>query len=360
MNIFAKQIRQVFLAVLFVAGVIIAAFETSFPHPTWRAYFEQKLFELPLAVFIAAAIVGTAFLFGALYGWGQWTSLKTLDRRIDSLISGKDKEEKDSMLPADFSNIEQKFQQLERVIIEQKQAARRLAREKAESQETLIQEMVSQERQRLARELHDSVSQQLFAASMMMSAINENRESAPSIETKQLAMVEEMIQQSQLEMRALLLHLRPVPLNGKSLKEGIDDLLVELTQKVPLAIHWTTEEICMDRAMEDHLFRIVQESISNTLRHAKANRLDVLNVWRDGFIILRISDDGVGFDQEQTKMGSYGLQNMHERAIEIGGTLKIISLPSQGTKLEVKVPFAKQHSDQTQMEKSEEKVETNE
>lgn len=360
MNIFAKQIRQVFLAVLFVIVLLITAFEMTFPHPTWRDYFEETLFDLPLAIFIAAVAVGTAFLFGALYGWGQWTSLKTLDRRLDSLILGKESEEKDTMLVADFSSIEHKFQQLERVVAEQKQAARRLAREKTENQETLIQEMVSQERQRLARELHDSVSQQLFAASMMMSAINENRESVPSIETKQLAMVEEMIQQSQLEMRALLLHLRPVPLNGKSLKEGIDDLLIELTQKVPLSIHWTTEDISMDRAMEDHLFRIVQESISNTLRHAKASRLDVLNVWRDGFIILRISDDGVGFNSEQTKMGSYGLQNMHERAIEIGGTLKIISLPAKGTKLEVKVPLAQQPSDQTQTEKLAEKVEMDE
>ncbi|KAB7704766.1 sensor histidine kinase [Bacillus aerolatus] len=360
MNIFAKQFRQVFLAVLFVTVVVIAAFEISFPQPGWRNYFEKELFGLPFAVFVAAVAVGVAFLFGALYGWGQWSSLKTLDQRLDSLISGKAAEGKDKMLTADFSGIEQKFQQLERTVAEQKQTARRLAKEKAENQETLIQEMVSQERQRLARELHDSVSQQLFAASMMMSAINEKREAVPSMETKQLAMVEEMIQQSQLEMRALLLHLRPVPLNGKSLKEGIDDLLVELTQKVPLAIHWKTEEISMDRGMEDHLFRIVQESISNTLRHAKANRLDVLNMWRDGFVILRISDDGIGFDTTTTKMGSYGLQNMHERAIEIGGTLKIISLPSKGTKLEVKVPLAQQHSDQTQTEKLEEEVETDE
>ncbi|MFK2826273.1 sensor histidine kinase [Bacillus sp. B190/17] len=360
MNIFVRQIRQVFLAVLFVVGVVIAAFEVSFPQLSWRSYFAKELFDLPFAVFLAVAAVGAAFLFGTLYGWGQWTSLKILDQRLESLISGKDAEEKGKILTADLSSMEQKFQQLERVVAEQKQTARRLAREKAESQETLIQEMVSQERQRLARELHDSVSQQLFAASMMMSAINENRGEAPLIETKQLAMVEEMIQQSQLEMRALLLHLRPVPLNGKSLKEGIDDLLVELTQKVPLSIHWTTEEISIDRGMEDHLFRIVQESISNTLRHAKASRLDVLNVWRDGFVILRISDDGIGFNTEKAKIGSYGLQNMRERAMEMGGTLKIVSLPSRGTKLEVKVPLVQHHSDQTQTENLEEKVEVNE
>ncbi|WP_203364527.1 sensor histidine kinase [Bacillus sp. REN10] len=339
MSVFAKQFRQMFLAVLVITSIVISAFMISFPQSNWEVYLEKKLFDLPFIFFVAAAAVSTSFFFGMLYGWLQWSSLKRLEERLDWLVSGKEDLPEEKKLTADFAAIEQKFQQLEQAVAEQKQAARRLVREKTESQESLIEEMVSQERHRLARELHDSVSQQLFAASMMMSAVNENRQADDAMETKQLAMVEEMIQQSQLEMRALLLHLRPVPLDGKSLKEGIDSLLLELSQKVPLSIHWTTEEIPMDRGMEDHLFRIIQESISNTLRHAKASRLDVLNVWRDGVVILRISDDGVGFDVETNKVGSYGLQNMYERAIEIGGTLKIISLPAQGTKLEVKVPL---------------------
>ncbi|WP_100403753.1 sensor histidine kinase [Bacillus sp. FJAT-42315] len=339
MNIFAKQFRQVFFVIMVISLILLSAFVVSFPQPNWEVYIEKKIFDFPFAVFLVVAIISSAFFFSLLYGWLQWSAFKNLEERIDLLITGKDADSEKTKLTAEFVSIEQKFQQLEQTIAEQKLAARRLVLEKTESQESLIEEMVSQERQRLARELHDSVSQQLFAASMMMSAVNENRESHNPIETKQLAMVEEMIQQSQLEMRALLLHLRPVPLNGKSLKEGIDELLVELSQKVPLSIHWTVEEIDMDRGMEDHLFRIIQESISNTLRHAKANRLDVLNVWRDDFVILRISDDGVGFDVKTGKAGSYGLQNMHERAVEIGGTLKIISLPSKGTKLEVKVPL---------------------
>jgi two-component system, NarL family, sensor histidine kinase LiaS len=83
----------------------------------------------------------------------------------------------------------------------------------------------------------------------------------------------------------------------------------------------------------------LQESISNTLRHAKATKLEVLLVKRDQLVILRVSDDGVGFDVDQVKAGSYGLQNMHERALEIGGTLQIVSVPNQGTRLEVKVPI---------------------
>ena len=78
--------------------------------------------------------------------------------------------------------------------------------------------------------------------------------------------------------------------------------------------------------------------MSNTLRHSRAAELEVLLIKRDGFVILRVADDGIGFDVEESKAGSYGIQNMHERAVEIGGTLKIVSVKNKGTRLEVKVP----------------------
>ena len=79
-------------------------------------------------------------------------------------------------------------------------------------------------------------------------------------------MVEEMIHQSQLEMRALLLHLRPVALKNKTLQEGIEELLIELSQKVTMEIKWKVEDFPLDKGVEDHLFRILQESVSNTLK----------------------------------------------------------------------------------------------
>jgi NarL family two-component system sensor histidine kinase LiaS len=174
---------------------------------------------------------------------------------------------------------------------------------------------------------------------MLISAINEAKTISDNVQAKQLKLVEEMIHQSQLEMRALLLHLRPVALKGKSLQEGIQELLLELQQKVPMKIQWKIEHFSLDKGIEDHLFRILQESVSNTLRHAKATTLEVLLVKRDNLVILRVVDDGIGFDVEKTKTGSYGLQNMHERAVEIGGTLQIVSVPNQGTRLEVRVPL---------------------
>ena len=225
---------------------------------------------------------------------------------------------------------------LQQHVTEQITVSQKLSNERTEEQEKRIQEIVSQERNRLARELHDSVSQQLFAASMLMSAINENPSNGQN--TRQLQLVEEMIHQSQLEMRALLLHLRPVPLKGKSLKEGMEELLMELLQKVPMKITWKVEDVQMDKGVEDQLFRIVQEALSNTLRHSKAETVEVRLFEREDTLIMIISDDGVGFNVQASKAGSYGLQNMHERALEVGGTLKIASVLNKGTRLEVKVP----------------------
>ena len=202
-----------------------------------------------------------------------------------------------------------------------------------------MQERLIIERQRLARELHDSVSQQLFAASMMLSAMTE--QAANESMQKQLAQVEKVVQQAQLEMRALLLHLRPIALHNRTLAEGLEDLIVELQEKVSFNITYQIEEIPLSKAEEDHLFRIAQEALSNTLRHAKATEVELLFIKRDALAILRIQDNGLGFSVDDDKMSSYGLRNIAERAVEIGCTYKIVSIPNEGTIVEVKVPLAR-------------------
>lgn len=202
------------------------------------------------------------------------------------------------------------------------------------------EEILTQERHRLARELHDSVSQQLFAAMMMLSALTEQsqKQDLPENFKKQLAMVASIINTSQSEMRALLLHLRPTNLEGKSLKQGIEQLLNELQTKIQIHLIWEAEDVKLPQGVEDHLFRIVQELLSNTLRHAKANTLEVYLHEIGNNVLLRFVDDGVGFDTKENKAGSYGLTNMKERVTSLGGTLKIISFKGQGTSVEIKVP----------------------
>jgi two-component system, NarL family, sensor histidine kinase LiaS len=321
------------LVFVFVAGGTFLLF----PPVNWQELWERDVMDIPYLLFVTSVSIAIGIIFGFVSGIFWRKHIFSIDHWLHQVEEGRPLEMLDT-LPSELDSITHRISRIQKHISEQAKLSQRLATEAAEDQESRIQEIISQERNRLARELHDSVSQQLFAASMLMSAINETKPHTDDRETKQLKMVEEMINQSQIEMRALLLHLRPVALKGKTLQEGIEELLAELTQKVSMNIQSKIEEFSVDKGIEDHLFRILQESVSNTLRHAKATLLEVLLIRRDGFIILRVSDDGVGFDVEESKTGSYGLQNMHERALEIGGNVKIISIKDKGTRLEVKIP----------------------
>ncbi|MGI8387227.1 sensor histidine kinase [Robertmurraya sp. P23] len=337
MSIVQRQIVWGICLSLFVFIFLSVSFFMAFPVYNWSELWEQDLMDIPFIFFLPSVSIAIGILFGLGSGFYWRKQMQTIDDILHEVEEGRASQIENGI---SYEPIVHRVRKIQKQIADQAKASQKLANEKAEDQENRIQEIISQERNRLARELHDSVSQQLFAASMMMSAINETKQvESEDREAKQMKMVEEMIHQSQLEMRALLLHLRPVPLKGKTLQEGIEELLVELSQKVTMEIGWKVEEFPLDKGVEDHLFRILQESVSNILRHSKAKELEVLLIQRDNFIIMRVVDDGVGFDVEESKAGSYGLQNMHERAVEIGGTCKIISVKNKGTRLEVKVPL---------------------
>lgn len=201
------------------------------------------------------------------------------------------------------------------------------------------EKILEKERHRIARELHDSVSQQLFAASMMLSAANIQMGSCPDAVKSQLELVEKTIHASQTEMRALLLHLRPIQLDGKSLKQGIEQLLKELESKTNIAIHFAIGQVEMHQAMEDNFFRIIQELLSNVLRHAQATELELYLNQDDQVIKLSVTDNGIGFDAGEKKAGSYGLINIKERIEGLGGSVRVISLKKVGTRIEISVPI---------------------
>ncbi|MGD6796203.1 sensor histidine kinase [Metabacillus indicus] len=341
-------LRQMALGAAISVSVLVflsASYFFMFPLDDWSILWEKEMLDLPFIYFVPAVSVAIGLVLGLFSGIFLRSDIGQLSEEISQLARGKYADGDFPKKSGDFEKMWQSLRQLQKHLTEQTKLSQRLANEKAEEQEKRIQKIVSEERNRLARELHDSVSQQLFAASMMMSAINESSDSRTEAENRQLQMVEQMIHQSQLEMRALLLHLRPAALKGKTLQEGMKDLLQELSQKVPMEVSWKMEDVKLDKGIEDHLFRILQESVSNTLRHSKAETLEVLFIERDDLVLLRVIDDGIGFKVDAAKTGSYGLQNMHERAAQLGGTLKIVSFPGKGTKLEVKIPLVRGQKD---------------
>ncbi|QKS71866.1 sensor histidine kinase [Paenalkalicoccus suaedae] len=298
--------------------------------------WSQTLFSLPYIVTISLILLGAAFFFGLItvYFWRKQAG--AVNKSLDTILDGRELEENMEQAGPDLRPIFEKLTTLQERVNYQRELSQRLATQQAEEREESLQQVVAEERNRLARELHDSVSQQLFAASMLIATANETQE-----RSEQLELVEKMVNQAQTEMRALLLHLRPAQLKGKRLDEGIQGLIQELEQRVPVRIIAKLENLSLAKGTEDHLFRIVQEAMSNTLRHAQATQMELLLMYRENTVILRVTDNGKGFVPEET-VASYGLQTMKERAEEVGGTLKVVSVLNQGTKLEVKIPMVKE------------------
>ncbi len=326
-----------------LSSVVFSFIYIFFGSPTdenWEFLIESDIDEIPL---IAIIFMATSFLSFIISIW-----MSSVAKSRETYVTRYVKQ----LVEPDFTlkkrtvsySMRKALLQANDLIETQRKSLQRMTHEKAEANDKIIQERIIAERQRLARELHDSVSQQLFAASMLLSAVTEQEDKLGTAKPT-LKQVEKIVQQAQLEMRALLLHLRPIALRNNTLAQGLTDLIQELQQKVYFNIDYRIEEIELSKAEEDHLFRIAQEALSNTLRHAKASEVELLLIARDNVGILRIQDNGEGFNIEEDKATSYGLRNIAERAVEIGCSYKIVSVPGEGTIVEVKVPLANKVKD---------------
>ncbi|MBC1482919.1 sensor histidine kinase [Listeria sp. FSL L7-1485] len=341
---FSRVMMVVCSGLLLIASIIGTVGYYFLSEASWyKILIEQKIFYIPFVVFVPITAISIGLIIGGLLGYFIKQKFESIDFSIRLLGQGDLEKKITSEEDENFIEVQQVYKQIDRLRDKMKAQTiltQKLANERSESSGQTKEAILSEERHRIARELHDSVSQQLFAAMMLLSALNEQSEkSATPAMQKQLKMVESIVNESQSEMRALLLHLRPTQLEGKSLKIGIEQLLKELTTKLPIEVDWQIEDICLQKGIEDHLFRIVQELLSNTLRHSKAKLLEVRLVTMDNLAVMKVVDDGVGFDMSNVRQGSYGLQNMRERVAEFGGTIKIISFPGRGTSVEIKIPL---------------------
>lgn len=304
-------------------------------------------FGIPVVVFLLAIVLAIGALFGYICGNLLKKRLEALVQSILIFERGNFGHRVEIVDEDEIGIMANHLNQMAERVEKQVASLQKLSTERAEWREQLKKTAVSEERQRLARELHDAVSQQLFAISMMTSAVQENLDGTNERVRKQIAAVEKMAGDAQSEMRALLLHLRPATLEGKGLKEGIEELLAELEAKQPVTIRWEVADLPdLPKGIEDHLFRIVQESMSNVFRHSRATSVTVRLGVVNRQIYLRIFDNGIGFDMAKPKASSYGLQSIQERVSEIGGVAEIISFPDKGTQIEVKVPIVEERKEQ--------------
>jgi signal transduction histidine kinase len=216
----------------------------------------------------------------------------------------------------------------------------RLMQENAELHERAKQVAVLEERQRLARELHDSVTQSLYGMSLHAEAAGRAlADGDPGAVDANLKEIRETSQEALGEMRLLLFELRPPLLAEHGLIGALRSRLSAVEARAGLLTELHGDgEARLDAQTEQELFRLAQEALNNVLKHAHAHRVTVRLDVTDVNATLEVADDGLGFEPALKGGTGFGLPGMRERAERVGGALEIESEPGGGTTVRVTVP----------------------
>ncbi|MHB8647093.1 MAG: GAF domain-containing sensor histidine kinase [Thermomicrobiales bacterium] len=198
-----------------------------------------------------------------------------------------------------------------------------------------------EERHRLARDLHDSVTQSLFSMSLLAQVLPALWEVQPEEARRSLDELRRLSKEALAEMRALLFQLRPVALEEEGVVEALRRHIESLQRRdgPALAFAATGSDERLSLPVEEALFRVASEAVSNALKHAHAKEISIALDIRDGAATLIVRDDGRGFDLpgHLPQPGHLGLPGMRERAERIGSLLQIESTPSTGTTITMRV-----------------------
>ena len=198
---------------------------------------------------------------------------------------------------------------------------------------------VMEERQRMARELHDSVSQALYSIALgTHTALALLERENPVRAAKPLEYVLSLTDAALAEMRALIFELRPDALE----KEGLVAALSRHAEAIATRHHLAVETVFCEEPsgpvdVKEALYRIAVESMNNAVKHAKATRISLRLQTQDGITTLEVHDDGAGFDPRGEYPGHLGLRSMRERADQVGAALEIESTPGHGARVKVTV-----------------------
>ena len=212
----------------------------------------------------------------------------------------------------------------------------RLVEELQTTQQKLRELAVVEERNRLARDLHDSVKQQVFAISMQLSAAR-TALSASDRAYSSVVEAEKLAQQAGTELTSLINALRPPALERKLLPDAMREYVTEWARRNQVAAKMNIDStITVDEKIEQALFRVLQEALANVARHSQADQVNVELKSKNEAVELTIEDHGIGFDARQIAKG-IGLDSMQERLIAVNGKVDVESERSKGTRVVARV-----------------------
>jgi NarL family two-component system sensor histidine kinase LiaS len=293
---------------------------------TMQSRGPRYLLEMIVEVVLPSVLVFTAFagVLGAVFGF---LTARGLTRRLRELAAAAD-----AWGQGDFSTFAQAPSADEISLL-----ARRLNR-MAEQLQNLLQtreELAAlEERNRLARDLHDSVKQQVFAVTMTLGAVDALWERDSGAARRKLKEALALSRQAQQELAGLINELRPVALEGRGLASALQDLAERWSNQTGIAaqVHAGGRE-GLPLETERACFRVVQEALANVARHSGAGRVQITLDSTEEGLTLTIADDGRGFDPATGENRGLGLRSMRERVEAMGGELTVHSAPGRGTQV---------------------------
>jgi two-component system NarL family sensor kinase len=216
-----------------------------------------------------------------------------------------------------------------------------IAIERASLYEESIRLGQIEERNRLAREIHDTIAQGLAAITLRLETVDALiQANRPDHARVALASALEQTRSSLAEARRSVLDLRAAPLEGRTVASALRSLAAaNATEQFRVEFALDGPDVPLSSRIESGIYRIAQESITNAVRHSQAQRCLFSLSSEPRSVRLRVEDDGIGFDVDATRPGRFGLTGMNERGRLLGGTLAIDSNAGRGTRIELVVPL---------------------
>ncbi len=209
------------------------------------------------------------------------------------------------------------------------------------------------ERERIARDLHDRVAQDLSTSRIICETLFDNHPDVPDETLSKVARLSSMLQKTIRNIRDIAYDLRPPILDQLGLVRAVFRHCEEFseTEGIPIDFHSVgVDKLNLGLDMEINLYRLIQEALNNIRKHAKATRIRINMVTSFPNLLLRITDNGKGFDMEKHKTAEVnrkrmGLRSMEERVSLLHGNLDIQSKPGSGTRVLIEVPFSDKKPD---------------
>ncbi|GHC06360.1 ATP-binding protein [Cerasicoccus arenae] len=283
---------------------------------------------------IAFGVLGILVLFFAVL----WKWLAYPVRLVSEALEKDDPTVLKPILNEDYD-----WSRIAQRLTESTEARLELTREVHRQQEQArIQEETALVRETLARDLHDGVIQSVYAVGLQLERANAMAQRDPAKTMDRINDCKDTLNSIIRELRGFIKGLTPAPLQGQSLHNALEQLVIHARKSTDTAIDIRINPgacLALTTAQALHIYQLSRELLSNAIRHAEAKNIVLRLSHEPDAVELSIVDDGVGFDHEDLRLEGRGLANIQDRARQMSAYVKIMSRPSTGTRVHIKVPI---------------------